>query len=187
MEIKKGLLTAIIIAFTFQLAFSQGKIIIEQSFCDSPNTDPFDLRERIIKKEIRKDSLIVILGKREICCGTFKGDYKIESDTLKIEYENIGEQCFCICFYELTFKISKMKRASIPITFNGILFEQSNRKSSDYETRMDTLRNGNILWREYENEELISEIEDQDSIKLYRKYYKGKLRSVNKLNKNKSK
>jgi hypothetical protein len=185
MEIRKGVLTAIILTYAIQLAFSQGKMIIEQSFCDSSNIDPFDLRERIIKKEIRKDSLIVILGKREICCGTFKGDYKIESDTLKIKYENIGEQCFCICFYELTFKISKMKRGPIPITFNGILFEQSNRKSSNYETRMDTLRNGNILWTEYENNELISEIEDQDSVKIYRKYYKGKLRSVNKFNKSK--
>ena len=179
----KRLLTITLVLIT-QLSFSQNAVIIEQSECDPYNHDPFELRERIVSKFIENDTLKVVLGKREICCATFKANYKKENDTIKINYKNIGDYCFCTCFYELTFKIPYLNKNSIHITFNGLEFKQSDKKKSDYETKVDNLENGNILRSKYENEELIFELEDQDSIKIYRQYYKGILQSENKLKKN---
>ncbi|MEO9849470.1 MAG: hypothetical protein ABJH72_13545 [Reichenbachiella sp.] len=175
----KKLLTLLIFSLTFQSAFSQDKMIVEQSVCDSYNTDPYELKERIVNKEVKNDTLIIVLGKREICCATFTADYKLENDTLKINYENTGDECFCTCFYELTFKIPNKKLDSLQITFNGLQFEQTDRGLTEYVTKIDTLENGNVLRSKYENDELILEIEDQDSFKVYRQYYKGLLRQEN--------
>lgn len=175
------LLTISIFTITIQLTYSQDKIIIKQSECDPNNSNPYELRERVINKEIRNDSLIILLGKREICCAKFIGHFKIENDTLKINYENIGDECFCTCFYELTFKIPQRIQDSLYITFNGLQFEQTNKKFAEYITIIDTLENGRILWSKYEGDELILEIEDQDSFKIYRHYYKGLLKQEQKL------
>ena len=178
----KKLLTILLILLT-QLTFSQNSIRVEQSVCDPYNIDPFELRERIVKVTHENDTLNLVLGKREICCATYKANYKIENDTIKIKYDNIGDECFCTCFYELTFKIPHLKKDSFEVTFNGFHFKQTDSKLSNFNTKIDTLENGNILMSKYENEELIFQVEDQDTIKVYRQFYKGILRSENKINK----
>lgn len=177
-----------IVLFLFSnLTFAQTVIPIDQSVCDPYNVDPYKMRERIISKEVRNDSLIVVLGKRDICCANFNGSYLIENDTLKIKYENNGDECFCTCFYEITFKIPHYSNDSVPITFNDRQFIKTDKKLSEYTTKIDTLANGVIIQSEFENEHLIYEIEKQDSVIIYRQFYQGILRSERKIIKNNNK
>lgn len=176
----KRLLLTLLLISQYQLTFSQNRISVEQSVCDPYSLDPYELKERLIKREVKDDSLVIVLGKREICCAEFIADYSVVNDTLKIEYKNSGDECYCTCFYELTFKINIEDHKFNHITFNGLQFQQTDKKISEYTTVVDTLENGNILWRKYEDEELVFEIEEQDSIKVYRQFYKGQLTQENK-------
>lgn len=170
----KYLLILLLLFVTSKLTYSQNNIVVKYT-CDPNNTDLLNLRERIIKKEILEDSIIIVLGKRDICCATFSANYTLINDTLKINYENIGESCFCPCYYELTFTIPNNNIYFSEVTFNGQSYTQTNKKFSEFTKDVDTLNNGTILIKEYENGELILEFERQDTLINYRRYYKGEL------------
>jgi hypothetical protein len=169
----RGLLTILILSCTIQLTYSQISVVVEQSVCDPYTTDLYEMRERIVSREVKNDSLIIVLGIREICCATFVAECEAKEDTLKIIYRNSGDECFCTCFYNLTFKIAQIQTDTFQITFNGLQFKQSDSIYSEYVTKIDTLENGNILRSKYENDELILEVEFQESLIVYRQYYNG--------------
>lgn len=156
-------------------------MVFEQSSCNPDQATPHELSERIISKKIQNDSLFIVLGKREMCCAKFKASYTFAQDTLHIQYKNIGDQCFCTCFYEFTFKIPNVKNDTIKVLFNELSFPQNRNKLSAYKTTIDTLDNGNIVHTEYENDQKTFEVEDQDSITIYRQFYRGKLQGEKKI------
>ncbi len=174
----------IVLMFLTIEGYGQSTLIFEQSRCINNIESSLELKERVIKKEVISDTLIVILGKREVCCATFQGSYIIAKDTLKLSYANIGDECFCPCFYELTFKISNMKTVPKNILFNKNKYPLTSQKFSKYKTRVDTLKNGNILHSKFEDEVLIYELENQDTVKIYRKYYNGRLKNEQIIRKN---
>ncbi len=159
---------------TLHATNAQQPIPITQSHCDG-TADPFKLRERIIRIDEENDSLLIVLGKREMCCAEFKAQYEYRNDTLRIQYTNHGDECFCSCFYELTFKVPKTFPKPGLITFNGWHFMEASEKYSVFQTQTDTLKNGNILVSKFENSQLITEVEHQDSLRVYRQFYRGKM------------
>lgn len=171
----KNLLFTLLSLALFCYSKAQNHISIHQSNCNPSNSDAFELKERIIKQDTINDSLVIVLGKREICCATFSANYTVENDTLKIEYENEGEECFCTCFYELTFTIDIQDLSFNSVVFNGYSFDQNDEETVEYTSTIDTLDNGAILRKKYEGNELVLEIEVLDSIRIYRRFYKGEL------------
>ncbi|MEM7162647.1 MAG: hypothetical protein AAF487_09445 [Bacteroidota bacterium] len=156
-------------------AYAQSALYFSQFTNDKNCTNPFEFRERVRMQEIIDDSLVLVLGKRENCCANFVTEYTVHEDTLKIHYENQGENCFCTCFFDLTFKIPSRNLNFHSITFNDFQFDYSDQEYSVYSSTVDTLETGNILRQKFENQELILEVEETDTINVYREFYKGKL------------
>ncbi|MEO1051123.1 MAG: hypothetical protein AAFX87_10865 [Bacteroidota bacterium] len=50
----------------------------------------------------------------------------------------------------------------------------------DYQTKVNILENGNILWSKHENKALVLEVGDQDSIRVHREYYIRRITLVKK-------
>ena len=174
MKTKTILITSIFSLLSFSLSFAQNKVLVEQINCYPDTIDYNKFRERIIKQDFSKDTLKIILGIRYNRSPIIEASYIIKNDTLKINYHNIAETIMCHCFQEFIFKIPNIKQDYSVITFNDYEFEHTDQVYSIYEKQIDTLKNGVILHRHYENGKLIKEYEKNDTAIILRQYIRGK-------------
>lgn len=134
-----------------------------------------DLNERIISKKITSDSIYVVFGIYHACCASFSSGATLSGMNLLLTYENIGDECFCTCFYELTYNIPTNGNRITEIRLNNQVLPETDNEFAIFNNTIDTLKNGTIVSKSYRNSELTQEIIHTDSVKTFRFYRKGKL------------
>jgi len=146
----------------------------KQSQCDEINNYE-KLNERIIKKTFINDSLVIVIGIHHICCANFESNYEIDDSELLLSYSNIGDECFCFCFYELTYKIPIVDQIFTNILINNKPFPETDEKYAVYQKVTDTLDDGAIRHRSFRNDVVTNQVIDMDSFKVIQLYREGKL------------
>ena len=64
----------------------------------------------IESKKINGSHATIKFKFKDACCQEFLGDYKVENDTLKFEFEQVNEEmCACICWYRYKLEIDNVK------------------------------------------------------------------------------
>jgi hypothetical protein len=162
-------------SFLIGQLIAQDTVITLQSECTEDSINVLKLRERLLSKSLRNDTLILVVAVRENCCSKFMAIMDWQIDTLNIKYDNIGEDCFCPCFFHLTFLLPHFSEIPNEIRFNNNNFEESEDRFSSFTRKIDTLDNGVIIYSEYENGNLIYEIEKSNSTIKYSRYSRGVL------------
>lgn len=125
----------ILFLVTFQFAFAQQQVRLlnfRNSSCDTPLDGPPYLRTRIIDTEANGDTLTIRIAATAHCCVEFIPSIKVENDILKLNFEESGSPCECVCCYELTYQLTGLKNGDMAkVHFKNRPIEQTNER---YET-----------------------------------------------------
>jgi hypothetical protein len=114
-----------------QVAFGQAGQLTLFSFQNStcePLRETYQIRTRIISKELTGDVLKVRIGGVAHCCVTFLPVMSFEKGVLNLDFEETGSICECGCCYEFFYEIKGVKDANLQITFRGKEIEVSDEK-----------------------------------------------------------
>jgi len=174
----------ILIYFGFpSLLFGQHRNhVFISSDCQSDNEIAYNLNERLIEKVIANDSIKISIGVQYACCTVFKSSYEFNGANLFLTFENTGDQCFCSCFYKLTYKIPLNGRKEVgEIIVNGEDLPITNQKYAEFNVKSDTLSDGSIRIRKYRNSVITYQILITDTLRTYQFFRNGEYESETKI------
>jgi len=128
----------IIIVFLLPgIVCSQQIVDYSLSSCDR-NSHPDFLIHRIVHKEIKNDTLSLIIGFPENCCVRMNPKMSYKNDTLYLIESapdtSIHEKiyCFCDCCFELNLLISGIQDTNFVLKADGIVLRLSSEKYRTY-------------------------------------------------------
>ena len=149
------------ILFILSSGISPAQELVETSLssCDSKSYPEY-IRDRLISKELKSDTLILKLGLVLNCCPSPKPSLTFKNDTLFIQITDTSHIfCACECCFEL-----QLKATGIPDT-NFILIQQF--EASDLTNK------GFVDWTEYrelkhhKNKYIFPDLEEINSFTLF--------------------
>lgn len=185
------------ILFSSFYCSAQELINSKLSDCE-PNAYPELIKQRVSRKELFNDTLLLSIGFKANCCIDPEPKTVFENDTLFIFKNNVStEWCACDCCFELDFQITGILDTNFTVIVDGIEFIPSVssrvKLPDEYHFDRDTpVNQGNAdnlkigLWRTYydnskkvKTEEYFSE-EWDEPIRVWFKTYdkKGNLTSI---------
>lgn len=101
-------LTLIIISAT-TLGQNVDLINFKSFDCDE-ETDAFEAKNKIITKQHKKDTLVIKIGTTANCCTGFNPSVSFKKKNLILDFEEYGEYCNCICYYEFEYTIVGIRK-----------------------------------------------------------------------------
>ncbi|WP_103071626.1 hypothetical protein [Aquimarina sediminis] len=118
-----------LLIITSSLAFGQKVRLtnFKSTNCDE-ETDAFYAKNRIISQPIKKDTLFIKIATTANCCTSFIPSIHFEKKILKLSYEEYGEYCNCICYYEFDYTITGIKEKEYSVYLNDKKIEYSAEK-----------------------------------------------------------
>lgn len=96
--------------------------------------DPYQLKDRIVSKEIKNDSLYLTVAFAENCCLEIDPLITFDNSVLNIELSKGTQQyvCDCNCCYELTLVLTGLDKTEFLTTLQGDTIELSNEPYPTY-------------------------------------------------------
>ncbi|HWA35471.1 MAG TPA: hypothetical protein VG737_15125 [Cyclobacteriaceae bacterium] len=137
----------VFVLFTTHIAWGQNvaaKIFgFRNSQCEQPS-ELFQLRTRIVTKDLSGKVLTVNVAARATCCVEFIPKIAYNNGTLHLDYEETGTPCECSCCYVFTYQLAGIEDVNTKITFHGKEIELSDEKYETYPIRFKIL-NGDTI------------------------------------------
>lgn len=95
--------------------------------CDD-ETDAFEAKNRIANKQYSNDTLIIKVATTANCCTYFDSSASYKKGVLDLSFEESGEYCNCICYYEFDYYILGIKDKIYTVNLNNEKIEYSKEK-----------------------------------------------------------
>lgn len=115
----------------------------ENTVCDM-NSDPQRLRNRIIRKSIKQDTLTIEIGAKAICCANFQPIFSFENGVLNLGIQPTGEFCHCDCCYTFIYTIIGLPKNEFSIKFRGKDIEMSDEKYLTFPVKFDVIKGDTV-------------------------------------------
>ena len=114
-------------------SFSQNAKLIDfiASECDK-ESDPEQLRIRIISQQFKDNIFEIEIASTANCCSDFKPEIILLNDTLNLQLNEQGENCECNCCFQFIYKINGLEKRNYNILFNSKPIKYSNEKYHTY-------------------------------------------------------
>jgi hypothetical protein len=138
----------LLIAFMFFSQLTHGQIgrikLLDFKYSECEATLSDRLITRIIKKEIKRDVLMVDIATVSTCCVKFEPIASINQGILYLDFKETGAECECKCYYYLNYKLKGIKDKEVKIKFRNKDIELSDEKFETYPIQFKML-NGDTI------------------------------------------
>ena len=114
----RNLLLIIILLISLK---TSGQEIKLASFTKSDCTEQQEdyLGDSILYKSHKKDTLVIKLSTEANCCTTIIPSVSLDDGILNLSYNELGDYCNCICYYEYQYTIVGIKKDDYLVHFKN--------------------------------------------------------------------
>jgi hypothetical protein len=105
-----------------------GQEIKIANFSKSDCTEQIEefLGDSIIFKSHKKDTLVIKIATEANCCTSVIPSVSLDEGILNLSYDELGDFCNCICYYEYEYTIVGIKNDDYLVRFNNKKLEIKN-------------------------------------------------------------
>lgn len=163
----------VLLSLIYCASSAQTIVDFNQSDCGLGDDDSKILKERVMFREYSNSELAISFLVQDNCCIEAQEDFTLTKDTLFLKYVNVGDECFCHCFYEISYRIENLDIDPKLILLNGKQYPETNQKFVIKVLTVDTLDNGIIQRSYFQDNILTTQIETRDTVSIFRRFEEG--------------